>query len=184
MSLKYADRIKESAAAPGVGNLTLGGAVAGGFFTFASFMANADQTYYGITDNQGAVEVGLGTWNTGGVFVRNTVYASSNGGAKVNFSNAVQIYCDAPASRLALLDAAGKMPAVDGSALTNLSAAAIVGVLAASKGGAGAVSGILKADGLGAVSAAVSGTDYAPPSIVSGSTPSGAGLPNQLWVRV
>lgn len=184
MSLKYADRIKESAAAPGAGNLTLGGVVAGGFFTFASFMANNDQTYYGITDAQGAAEVGLGTWLTGGIFRRDTVYASTNGGSKVNFTNAVQIYCDAPASRMALLDAAGKLPAVDGSQLTNLSASAITGVLAANKGGAGAVNGILKADGSGNVSAAVSNTDYAPPTIVSSSGPSGNGLPGQLWVRI
>lgn len=184
MSLKYADRTKESAAAPGNGNLTLGGAVAGGFFTFASFMTNGDTTYYVITDNQGAVEVGLGTWTTGGVFVRNTVYASSNGGAKVNFANPVQIYCDAPASRLALLDAAGKMPAVDGSALTNLTAANLVGAVPANRGGAGAVTGLLKADGSGNVTAAVSNTDYAPPNVVSSSAPSGSGLPGQLWVRI
>lgn len=184
MTLKSADRVKESAAAPGTGNLTLGGAVSGGFFTFASFMVNNDTTYYGITDNQGAVEVGLGTWTTGGVFVRNTVYASSNSGAKVNFANPVQIYCDAPASRLALLDAAGKMPAVDGSALTNLSAAALTGVVPSNRGGAGAITGLLKADGAGNVIAAVSNTDYAPPNIVSSSAPSGSGLPGQAWIRI
>mgnify|MGYP001358193905 CR=1 FL=1 len=52
--------------------------------------------------------------------------------------------------------------------MTNLAAAAIVGVVDEANGGAGSVSGILKADGAGLVSAASAGTDYLAPNTVWG----------------
>lgn len=52
--------------------------------------------------------------------------------------------------------------------MTNLAAAAIVGVVDEANGGAGSASGILKADGAGLVSAASAGTDYLAPNTVWG----------------
>lgn len=54
----------------------------------------------------------------------------------------------------------GNVPNVDTSNASNISS----GVLAAARGGAGTVSGIMKANGSGAVSAATAGTDYVPPT--------------------
>lgn len=58
-------------------------------------------------------------------------------------------------------------PNGNGSALTSLTAGNLTGVVAAANGGAGAVTGLLKADGMGAVSAAVSDIDYATPAGVN-----------------
>lgn len=58
----------------------------------------------------------------------------------------------------------------DASALTS-------GTVAAARGGAGSVSGLMKADGAGAVSAAAAGTDYVAPGGALG-TPSGGNLAN------
>lgn len=188
MAFKWADRVKENAAAPGTGNLTLAGVAPGGYFTFASFMANADTTFYTIVDNLGAAEVGIGSWGTGGIFTRTAVFASTNAGAKVNFTNAVQIFCDAAATGLVMLISgilqAANGGAIDGRNLTNIQASAITGIVAAANGGAGATTGILKGNGAGVVSAAVSNADYAPPTIISNTGPSGSGVPGQLWVQV
>ena len=83
------------------------------------------------------------------------------------------------ANGLVLLDGTGKLPVLDGSALTNLNvtpgnltgdvtssglATTYNNVVPANKGGAGAITGILKANGSGTVSQAVAGTDYLTPS--------------------
>ncbi len=90
-------------------------------------------------------------------------------------------------SQLVQLGATGKLPAVDGSQLTNLPVSNLTGdvtsvgtttsynnVVPANKGGAGAVTGLLKADGSGTVSAATAGTDYLTPT---GSAASLTGFP-------
>lgn len=53
------------------------------------------------------------------------------------------------------------------SNMTNIPVAQATGVLPAANGGAGTISGILKANGSGTVSAATSGTDFASPGVVS-----------------
>jgi hypothetical protein len=82
MSLILADRVRETTQTTGTGTITLDGAVQG-FQSFA-VIGNNNTTYYTI--NRGSEwEVGLGTYY-GGTLSRDTVYASSNGGSKVNFS--------------------------------------------------------------------------------------------------
>lgn len=58
---------------------------------------------------------------------------------------------------------------------TTGTAASLSAVLSSSLGGAGSVSGILKANGSGVVSAAVAGTDYVAPSALSGYLPLSGG---------
>tara|TARA_R110000823_G_scaffold1345_2_gene5192 strand:+ start:291 stop:2525 length:2235 start_codon:yes stop_codon:yes gene_type:complete len=82
MSLVLADRVRETTETTGTGTITLGGAVQG-FQSFA-VIGNNNTTYYTINRNT-EWEVGIGTYY-GGTLSRDTVYASSNGGAKVNFS--------------------------------------------------------------------------------------------------
>lgn len=82
MSLVLADRVRETTQTTGTGTITLGGAVQG--FQSFSVIGNTNATYYTI--NRGTEwEVGIGTYY-GGTLSRDTVYASSNGTSKVNFS--------------------------------------------------------------------------------------------------
>lgn len=90
MALVLADRVKETAAAPGTGTVTLLGA-ASGFQSFST-IGNTNTTYYTIADQSGSNwEVGIGTYTaSGSTLTRNTVLSSSNAGALVNFSSGVQ----------------------------------------------------------------------------------------------
>ena len=90
MALVLADRVKETAAAPGTGTVTLLGAATG--FQSFSTIGNANTTYYTIADQSGGNwEVGIGTYTaSGSTLTRDTVLSSSNAGALVNFSSGVQ----------------------------------------------------------------------------------------------
>ena len=100
MALVLADRVKETAAAPGTGTVTLLGAVTG-FQSFAS-VGNGNTTFYTIADQSGSNwEVGIGTYTSSGTLLsRDTVLASSNAGALVNFSAGTQdVFVTYPAER-------------------------------------------------------------------------------------
>lgn len=111
MTLRIGDRAKETAAAPGTGDVTLGGAVVG--FTAISAipgMGNGDTVYYAISNGGALWETGLGTYvSSGNKLQRTTIYQSSNSNLAVNFTGAVTVWGDAPASRVALLDASGNL---------------------------------------------------------------------------
>ena len=115
MALVLQDRVQETTTSPGVGDISLGGAVTG-FRTFASVMANADTCYYAIADQGGANwEVGLGTYATSGnLLQRTTVYSSSAGGTtKANFSSGNQaVFITYPAGRSVNLDGSGNVSAL------------------------------------------------------------------------
>lgn len=115
MALIIKDRVQEYVnTAPGLGAVTLGGAVPN-FVAFGSVMANADTCYYAIVDASNW-EVGLATYTLAtNSLARTTVYASSNGGALVNFtalptSNSRFMYLDAVADRVLMKDAANAIP--------------------------------------------------------------------------
>lgn len=83
MALIVKDRVKETTTTTGTGSVTLAGASAG--FQSFSVVGNGNTTYYTITDGTNW-EVGLGTYSTTGpTLSRDTVYESSNAGAKVNW---------------------------------------------------------------------------------------------------
>jgi len=96
MSLILADRVRETTQTTGTGTITLDGAVQG-FQSFA-VIGNNNTTYYTI--NRGAEwEVGIGTYY-GGTLSRDTIYASSNSGSKVNFSaGSKDVFVTYPASK-------------------------------------------------------------------------------------
>jgi hypothetical protein len=96
MSLVLADRVRETTLKTGTGTITLDGAVQG--FQSFSVIGNNNTTYYTI--NRGSEwEVGIGTYY-GGTLSRDTVYASSNGGSKVNFSaGSKDVFVTYPASK-------------------------------------------------------------------------------------
>lgn len=90
MALIQADRVKETATAPGTGPVTLLGAVTG-FQRFSAVMTTNDVCYYTIADQSGANwEVGIGTYSGTNTLTRTTVLASSNSGSVVNFTSGTQ----------------------------------------------------------------------------------------------
>lgn len=94
------DRVKETSSTTGTGTFTLSGAVSG----FQSFAAIGDGniTYYCIYNvEDGAWEVGVGTYTASGTTLsRDTVISSSNAGAKIDFTAGVKdVFCTYPAER-------------------------------------------------------------------------------------
>jgi hypothetical protein len=86
MTLVIADRVRQSTATTGTGTLTLSGSLLG-FQTF-SVIGDGNTTYYTIVDsNDGAWEVGIGTYTASGTTLsRDTVLDSSNAGSAVDFA--------------------------------------------------------------------------------------------------
>jgi len=83
MTFVVRDRIKVTTTTTGTGTLTLGAAAAG-FQDFTN-IGNGNQTYYTIT-NETDWETGIGTYTSSGTTLsRDTVLASSNSGALVNW---------------------------------------------------------------------------------------------------
>jgi len=117
MSLVLADRVRETTLTTGTGTITLDGAVQG--FQSFSVIGNNNTTYYTI--NRGSEwEVGIGTYY-GGTLSRDTVYASSNGGSKVNFSaGSKDVFVTYPASKSVNEDANNRVLIPYTSGTTNV----------------------------------------------------------------
>jgi len=89
MALIFSDRVKETTNVVGTGIATLLGSPFG-FDTFLSGIGSGNTCYYAIVNNtNGQWEVGLGTVSSGS-FSRDTVYASSNADAYVDFTSGVK----------------------------------------------------------------------------------------------
>ena len=109
MAFVLADRVKETASAPGTGTVTLLGAVTG-YQSFSAGVGASNTTYYTIADQSGSNwEVGYGTIGAGGTtLARTTVLSSSNSGSLVNFSSGTQdVWCDYTAKKAAIQDSIG-----------------------------------------------------------------------------
>lgn len=115
MALVLADRVQETASAPGTGTVSLLGAVTG-FQTFSAAIGNGNTTFYTIADQGGANwEVGIGTYSTSGnTLSRDTVLASSAGApSKTNFSTGTQVvFVTYPSEKSVNLDASGNVSAL------------------------------------------------------------------------
>lgn len=96
-----ADRVQETATTTGTGNFTLAGA-ATGYRTFNAALGLSVQFYYCIDGGtSGEWEVGEGHLSASTTLVRDTVLASSNAGALVNFSaGSKTVFATAPARML------------------------------------------------------------------------------------
>lgn len=106
MALLLKDRVKETTATTGTGDITLAGAV-DGFQTFGAVLANADTTYYAISHrDSNEWEVGLGTYDSSaGTIARTTVLESSNSGSAVSFTSGTKdIFITLPAEKAVALD--------------------------------------------------------------------------------
>lgn len=100
MAFVVKDRVRESCSAPGLGTVTLLGAVAG--YVSFSVIGNSNSTYYCISDPGGAWEVGIGTYTASGTTLsRDTVLSNSSGTtAKINFSAGTQdVFVTLPAEK-------------------------------------------------------------------------------------
>jgi len=83
--MKLADRVKETTTTVGTGSYTLAGAVPG-YQSFANALADNDSTYYCVTDEQDW-EIGEGTFTAVGTTLsRDTILASSNSNAAVDWA--------------------------------------------------------------------------------------------------
>ena len=114
MAFILADRVRETASAPGTSTVTLLGAVTG-YQTFSAGIGANNTTYYVIADQSGNNwEVGLGTIGAGGTtLARTTVLASSNSGSLVNFSSGTQdVFCDYAAGKAVYLNSSGNVSAL------------------------------------------------------------------------
>ncbi|NBS70203.1 hypothetical protein EBT31_15015, partial [bacterium] len=108
MALVLKDRVQETTTTTGTSDFTLGGAV----LSYQAFSAigNTNTTYYTAFDpNAGDWEVGIGTYSsTGPTLTRDTILASSAGGAKVAFAvGQKNVFATYPAERSVNLDSAG-----------------------------------------------------------------------------
>ena len=111
MALNLADRVLETASAPGTGAVTLLGAVTG-YRTFSSTVGNGNTCYYTIADQSGANwECGIGTYATSGnTLTRTTILSSSNAGSTVNFATGTQnVFVTYPSEKAVYLDASGNV---------------------------------------------------------------------------
>jgi hypothetical protein len=118
MAIVVKDRVKQSAAAPGTGTITLG-AVASGFQGFSA-IGNGNVTYFAITDvATGAWEVNYGTYTSSGTtLTRNaTPLSSSNAGALVNFTGTVDVFCTYPSEKAIYEETTGNV-LIDGGPIT------------------------------------------------------------------
>lgn len=116
MAIVVKDRVKQAAAAPGTGTITLG-AVASGFQGFSA-IGNGNVTYFAVTDTaSGAWEVNYGTYNAGTLTRNATPLSSSNAGALVNFTGTVDVFCTYPASKSIYEEVNGNV-LIDGGPIT------------------------------------------------------------------
>ena len=96
MAIVLADRVKETTTTTGTGTLTLAGAVSG-FQSFAA-IGNTNETFYCIVSGTDW-EVGQGTYTASGTtFSRDTVFASSAGGAKISVASGAEVFGTYPAN--------------------------------------------------------------------------------------
>ena len=86
MALTLKDRVKETTTTTSTGTVTLAGAATG--YQSFSAVGNGNNTYYCIAGQTSSEwEVGTGTYTSSGTTLsRDTVLASRNAGALVNFS--------------------------------------------------------------------------------------------------
>ena len=121
MALVLADRVLETSTTTGSGTISLAGASVG-YQSFSTGVGNGNQTYYTIAlEGASEWEVGIGTYTSvGDTLSRDTVLASSAGGAKVTFSAGTkQVFVTYPAGKSVNFNISGNISALSG-VITNV----------------------------------------------------------------
>lgn len=108
MALVVKDRVKETTTTTGTGTYTLAGASTG--YQSFSTIGNANTTYYCVTDGTNW-EVTLGTYTSAGTTLsRDTILASSNGGAAVSWTAGTRdVFCVYPAGKSVYINSVGQL---------------------------------------------------------------------------
>lgn len=101
MAFILADRVKETSVTNGLGSVVLNGPFAG-FQSFSDGIGNGNQTFYTIENNV-RWEVGLGTYSSG-ILSRDSIFASSNSGNKIDLNGVSVVFCTYPADRSVYLN--------------------------------------------------------------------------------
>jgi methylglyoxal synthase len=96
MSLKVANRVKESTLTSGNGTIALAGAL-NGYQSFSSVLSNGDTTYYTIVNNNNW-EVGIGTYSSG-TLSRDSILSSSNLNNKLSLSGQSFVFIAYPSEK-------------------------------------------------------------------------------------
>lgn len=100
MAKVWADRVKETTATTGTGTITLAGAVAQ-HQSFSEVGNSNTCDYCLLSGNNTDWETGEGTYTAAGTTLsRDTVYASSNGGAKINLAGTSTVFVAVTARRV------------------------------------------------------------------------------------
>jgi hypothetical protein len=112
MTLKIADRVKETSSTTGTGTLNLGGASTG-FQTFVAGVGNSNTCFYAISHQTTSEwEVGIGTVTDASpdTLARTTVLQSSNSDNAVDLSAGIKdVFVTYPAGKAVYKDATGKV---------------------------------------------------------------------------
>jgi hypothetical protein len=164
MAFVLADRVRDTTTTTGTGTVTLSGTSPTGYQTFGAGIGNGNNTYYTINaDSQW--EVGIGTYTASGTTLsRNTVLASSNGGALVDFAIGIKdVFCDYPAEK----------------AVTDIYGTALAATTAANIGG-GAAGSIPYQTAANTTAMLATGTGV----LIGGTTPSYTASPSLTQVTV
>ena len=149
MALVLKDRVKQAAAAPGTGMITLG-ATPTGFQSFAA-VGNGNTTYFAIVDStSGDWEVNYGTYTSSGTtLTRNSPpLSSSNAGALVNFTGAVDVFLTYPSENAVWRDTSGVVVQQSFGAITATSAALTTGTVSTTPASNTDIANKLYVDGL------------------------------------
>ena len=97
----YADRVKDTTTTTGTGSLTVSGTAPAGFVSFNTAFSTGLYFHYTISSAGSEWEVGTGYLSAATTLVRDSVQASSNAGALVNFSAGTKdVFCSMPAHEL------------------------------------------------------------------------------------
>lgn len=121
-ALKAYDHIAETSVNPGSGDVPLNGAIDTVHAAFSSRFSNGDLVPCAIFGGSQWLTF-VGTYNTGANTLTRTALLDGSSGAATNVTFSAGTYtvlCGPLASKSVLLDSAGKLPAVDGSQLTNM----------------------------------------------------------------
>jgi hypothetical protein len=128
MALVLADRVLETTTTSGSGTISLAGASVG-YQGFSTGVGNGNQTYYTIASQSATEwEVGIGTYTSvGDTLSRDTVLASSAGGAKVGFSAGTkQVFVTYPAGKSVFFTESGTISANSGT-ITDVATPVVAG---------------------------------------------------------
>jgi len=103
VAIKIQDRVKQGTNTTGSGTITFHVSYASSGFDDFSVLGNGSKTYYAIEEAPSGWEVGIGTYNSN-TLSRDTIFDSSEGGAKINLGGSGLVFVTLPASKTVIAD--------------------------------------------------------------------------------